>query len=391
MGDLFSGVSRLIERGFDALEVHAVSSRRDWADWFAVAADVQGNDPQWVPPLLAERRKQWSPRHPFWRHAEGQAWIARRAGRAVGAISAQLDHRQPLHEGQPLGYFGQFECVNDPTVAVALFRAAGDWLAARGCVWMRGPYDLGINQQVGLLVQGHDDPPMLMMGHAPSYYGELFNAADLAPVMRLYAYSVAPDFVAPPAMVKMLGRYQQDIVLRPLNLRRYNEELSILRSLFNAAWADNWGFVPLSDAEFAHMGRGMRPLIRAEYTTVAYYKGTAVGFLIALPNLNEVIADLGGRLLPFSWMKLLWRMQRHRFRTARVPLMGIAPTMQRSRLGAALTFAMVDEVRQALAGNGVEQVELSWILENNQGMNTILESFGADAYKHYLMFEKHLA
>jgi len=381
----------LIERLSDALEVHAVSRRKDWADWLAVAAAVQGDDPQWVPPLLAERRKQWSSRHPFWRQAEGQAWIVRRAGRAIGAISAQIDHRQALHEGRPLGYFGQFECINEPPVAAALLGAAEEWLTARGCAWMRGPYDLSINQQVGLLVHGYDVPPMLMMGHAPRYYRELFTAMGLVPVMRLYAYRLAPNFVAPTAMLRMLGRYQDDIDLRPLNLRRYNEELATLRTLFNAAWADNWGFVPLSEAEFAHMGRGMRPLIRAEYTTVAYYKGEAVGFLIALPNLNEVIADLRGRLLPFAWARLLWRMQRHQFRTARVPLMGIAPTMQRRRLGAALTFAMVDRVRQALAANGVEQVELSWILENNQGMNAILESFGADAYKHYQMFEKRLA
>jgi hypothetical protein len=374
-----------------SIEVRAVSGRRDWADWLSVASQVQRSDPNWLPPLLAERRKQWSRRHPFWAHAEGQAWIARQAGRPVGAISAQLDTRQPLQAGRPVGYFGQFECIDRPAVARALFTEVEAWLVERGCGWMRGPYDLNINQQVGLLEKGRDTPPMLMMGHAPEHYAELLAAVGLEPVMRLYAYRLAPDFTAPAAMRRMLGRYQDDITLRPLNLRRYAEELQVLRQLFNAAWAENWGFVPLSEDEFAHMGRGMRPLIRADYTNIALYKGEPVGFLIALPNLNEVIADLNGRLLPVAWIKLLWRMNRHRFNTARVPLMGIAPQLQRSRLGAALTFAMIDHVRQALAVNGVTQVELSWILETNQGMNALLESFGAEAYKHYRMFEKPLS
>jgi hypothetical protein len=373
-----------------SVEMRAVSSREDWADWMSVASRVQREDPQWVPPLLAERRKQWSPRHPFWAHAQGQAWLARQAGQPVGAISAQLDPRQPPQDGRPVGYFGQFECIDQPAVARALFNEAETWLMERGCGWMRGPYDLNINQQVGLLETGHDAPPMLMMGHAPPYYAELFAAVGLVPAMRMYAYRLEPDFAAPPAMVRMLGRYQDDIMLRPLDLRRYQDELQLLRQLFNAAWADNWGFVPLSEAEFAHMGRGMRPLVRADYTVIAHYKGKPVGFLIALPNLNEVIADLNGRLLPLAWAKLLWRMNRHRFKTARVPLMGIAPHVQRSRLGAALTFAMIDKLRQALSANGVAEVELSWILESNQGMNALLENFGAEAYKHYRMFEKPL-
>ena len=372
------------------LSVRLVQCRRDWAEWFEVAAKIQGKDPHWVPPLLAERRKQWSPKHPFWQHAIGQAWLAVRGGNAVGTISAQVDQRQRPDQFGRIGYFGQFECVNEPAVAAALLSTAEDWLRQQACGSMRGPYDLNINQQAGLLVSGDDTPPMLMMGHAPRYYAELLSAQGLGPVMRLLAYQLPPDFQAPAAMQRMMGRYRDEISLRPINLRRYRDELLLLRQLFNAAWAENWGFVPMSEAEFLHMGQGMRMLIRPHYTTIAYHRGQAVGFLIALPNLNEVIHDLRGRLLPFGGLRLLWRLHHHRFASARVPLMGIHPDLQRTRLGAALTFAMIDQVRQVLAADGVQRVELSWILENNQGMNAMLQSFQALPYKQYQMWQKAL-
>lgn len=373
------------------ISVRPVRDRRDWREFYALPERLQGSDPFWIKPLHLECKALWSPRNPWFAHAQAQAFVAYRGREAVGRISAQIDRLQPPFEGQAVGYFGQFESVDQHAVCAALLQRAADWLHERGCGYLRGPFDLGINQSCGLLVEGRDTPPMIMMGHAPAYYEALLLASELTPEMDLLAYLLPPNFEAPPAMARLLKRSAGQIVFRQLRFSDFDREIEQIRQLFNDAWAGNWGFVPITAAEFGHMGKEMRKILKPEYTCIAEVNGSPAGFIIALPNINELVADLDGRLFPLGWIKLLWRLAKQRARSARVPLMGVRQTFQRGPLGSAISFGLIERVRTALHADGIAQVEVSWILENNRGMNSMIEAMGGELYKRYRIYGKALS
>ncbi len=381
---------KVISPGQSSLLVEPVASRAAWRAFFRFPRQVYASDPHWVEPLEFERRRQWSASNPWFEHAEAQAFVLRRDQQIVGTISAQVDKLQPQEDGRKIGYFGQLESLNDPRYFRCLLDAAADWLRARGCSEMRGPYDLSINQSCGLLVEGRDTPPMVMMGHAPAWYSEQLQAAGMNPVMDLLAYLLPPDFDPPPTMRRLLDRAAGKILFRPMDFSRYEEEIDLLRMLFNDAWSNNWGFVALTEKEFRATGRELRQIIRPGYTCIAEVDGEAAGFIVALPNINELIRDLHGRLLPFGWARLLWRLKRRRATTARTPLMGVRRQFQRGPLGAAISFGMIDRVRHALSADGIQTVELSWILETNRGMNNLIEAMGGQLYKRYRMYQRRI-
>ena len=361
-------------------------SRRDWRDFLRLPREIYADDPCWVEPLRVERKALWSRRRPWFRHIEGQLFLARRGAEVLGSISAQVDRLQPCENGRTIGYFGQFECREDIDAAIGLFEQARHWLRARGCSWMRGPYDLSINQSCGLLIEGRETPPMILMGHTPTYYIELFESAGLHGEMDLLAYILRPDFDAPAPMRRLLERNRRQLTFRRLDWNRYLQEVELLRQLFNDAWSENWGFVPLTEEEFAHTGREIRRILHPDHACIAEMNGEPVGFIIALPNLNELIADLGGRLFPTGWARLLWRLKKRSVTTARVPLMGVRKRHQGGLMGAAISFGMIDAIRHALHRDGIRQVEMSWILESNQGMNSLIEAMGGRLYKRYRMY-----
>jgi len=368
------------------IALRPVRGRRDWRALLDLPARLNQDDPCWVRPLDAQLRDLWSPRNPWFAHARAQAWLAWRGSRAVGSISAQVDdlHRQTW--GEPVGYFGQLAAEDDEAVFAALLAQARQWLRQQGCEQMRGPFDLGVNQSAGLLVDGFDTPPMIMMNHAPAYYGARLESLGMRPSMDLLAYVVAPDFEAPPVMQRLVARNAARVRLRPLMTSRYRQELELLRELFNDAWAENWGFVPFTEAEFRHLGRELKPLIRPESVQIAELDGVPAGFILVLPNINELIRDLDGRLWPLGWLRLLWRLKRGHATTARAPLMGVRRHLHASPTGALLAFRLVDEARKELIRNGIRQVELSWILETNHRMRAVIESTGGKVYKRYRLY-----
>ncbi len=373
------------------VSVVPVDSRRDWQSFHAFPGRIYADDPNWVRPLLLESRALWSRKAPWFQHARAQAFLAWRGREPVGRISAQVDDLQPPKQGRKVGYFGQFECLNDPAIARRMFSEVSQWLARHGCEWARGPYDLGINQACGLLVEGRDSPPMIMMGHAPAYYQTLLEEAGFSGEMDLLAYLLPPDFDPPQAMLRLLERSAGRVRFRPMDFSDFRNEIDVLREIFNDAWSANWGFVPLTRAEFKRMGSEMRKLLKPAYTCLAEVDGQPAGFIVALPNLNELIRDLDGRLLPTGWARLLWRLARNRATSARVPLMGVRRAFQRGPLGAAISFGMIDAVRRALHGDGIRRVEVSWILETNRGMNSMIEAMGGNLYKRYRLFGRTLA
>jgi hypothetical protein len=229
-----------------------------------------------------------------------------------------------------------------------------------------------------------------MMGHALPYYASRIEQCGYHKAQDMLAFMVAPDFPAPKVMQRLLSKFMSRIRIRPLDDKHFDAELKTLRDIFNDAWADNWGFVPFTEAEFDDMGHSMKLLIATELVQVAEVDGVPAAFIAALPNVNEAIRDLNGKLLPFGLLKLLWRIKVKFPRSARVPLMGVRRQFHDTPLGPGLAFLVIDAVRKHLVSRGVQQVELSWVLEDNAGMCNIIESIGGRAYKRYRVYEREL-
>jgi len=371
-------------------QIVPVRTKKERETFIRVPFYVYKDDPNWVPPLLFDRRDQINPKHPFFRHAEMQAFVAYRDGQAVGRISAQVDHLN-AERGRPgLGYFGLLDAVDDGAVFRGLFDAAEQWLKDHKMTLAQGPMNLNINQEVGLLVDGFDTPPYFMMGHSKPYVGQRVEDAGYHPVKDLLAYLMDPDFKIPSIMSAVERRLQGRMVIRPIDRKHRDRDLKSMCSIFNDAWENNWGFVPFTDDEFLTIGHEMLLIINDDFIQIAEVDGEPAAFIVMLPNVNEAIADLNGRLLPFGWAKLLWRLKVRYPHSARVPLMGVRQKFQRTRLGPGLAFAVIHAVRNASVARGVTSVEMSWILENNTGMRNIIETIGGRISKRYRMYEKNL-
>ncbi len=373
------------------IRVQEVSGEDMLEAFIRVPWSVYVDDPNWVPPLLMERREALSAKNPFFQHAEWQAWIAYQDDLPVGRISAQIDHLYlETHDGAT-GFFGLIEAPDDPAVFAALFEAAESWLRKKGMTRVLGPFNLGINQEMGLLVDGFDTPPYVMTGHARPYYGAAIEALGYAPEQDTLAYEVTPErFAMPETMKKLLQRQAHRIRSRVFDKSKRAEDLEAMRTIFNDAWSGNWGFVPFTEAEFTAVGKELLMLVPAEFIRIAEVDGRPAAFIVMLPNVNEAIADLNGRLLPFGWAKLVWRLKVRSPKTARIALMGVRQVYQFTRLGPALAFLTIEALEQPARRVGIECVEMSWILENNHGMRNIIERVGGKISKRYRMYSKGL-
>lgn len=350
------------------------------------------HDPHFVAPLMLERREALSAKtNPFFQHAQVQLWIAQRGGVDVGRISAQIDALAPW-TADGVGHFGLIAAEDDAAVLEALFGTAEAWLRERGCTHVMGPFNLSINEETGLLIDGHDHPPMLMMGHDQPYLAPMIEARGYRKAQDLLAYlcEVRQD-VPDAARQRMQRSIPENLRVRPLDMRRYREEIGTITAIFNDAWAGNWGFAPFTDAEIDHLARSMKPILDPELVVIAEADGEAVGFGVCLPNLNEAIAGFDGKLLPLNWARLLWRLKLSGLKSARVPLMGVRRSYANRFVRSLVPFVMVDAMRGNALKKGIEQVEFSWILENNTPMRHICEAVGAIPYKTYRVYEKSLA
>ncbi|HKL46797.1 MAG TPA: N-acetyltransferase [Roseovarius sp.] len=374
----------------DRITLVEATSRQTVNDFLHLPERIYADDAAWVAPLMFEQKQRVFENKPLFAHCEVAAWVAYRDGTPVGRITAQLDQMQPEDEAGKIGYFGMLEAVDDRTVFDALFGMAQDWLRARGAASVRGPYNLSINEDLGLLVDNFDDPPFIMMGHAPRYYSERLEEQGFETVKDLLTYKVRPDFVAPDVMQKLATRASRTVKIRTLDSKNKAADFEAMRDIFNDAWSDNWGFVPFTHAEFEETAKVLSLLLPDDFIQIAEIEGRPVAFITAFPNINELIGDLRGRLLPFGWAKLLWRIKVRGARSARVALMGVRKEYQYSRLGPTLAFLVIDAVRKAMVQRNVTSVEMGWVLEDNHGMRHIIEAVGSTIYKRYRVYAKTL-
>jgi hypothetical protein len=253
-----------------------------------------------------------------------------------------------------------------------------------------GPFNLSINQECGLLVDGFDTAPSMMMGHARPYYAKRMEQCGYRREKDLLAYTIDTD-VAPSAARKMISRRSRNrIQTRTLRKKNFQEDLDIVFSIFNDSWSENWGFVPFTKKELTHLANDLKLLIQEKLVRIAYVDDEPSAFIVVLPNLNEVIRDLNGKLFPLGWLKLLWRLKVKHPQTGRIILMGVLRKHQESLLGAALAYRVIGDVQQALMDYGFKKLELSWILEDNIGIRDIIKDCGGREYKTYRIYGKEL-
>jgi hypothetical protein len=376
----------------EPVEIVPVRTGAELERFIRVPMRLMAKDPAWIAPLMFERREALSPKHnPFFEHAEVQFWLARRSGGDVGRISAQIDHLARTDPAAPAGYFGMIAAENDPEVFAALFRTAEGWLCERGRARILGPFNLSINEEVGLLIDGFETPPMFMMGHDARYAAMRIEEQGYNKAKDVFAYiSDVPKFT-PGVQARLNRPLPPGMVLRPVRMNQFDEEVRTLVDILNDAWANNWGFAPVTEAETKHLGESLKLILNPRLVWFLEIDGEAAGFGVLLPNLNDAISDLGGRLIPFGWAKLLWRLKVSGVRRGRVPLMGVKRKFARDRRGAFAPFVILDAIRREGVKAGITQAEYSWILEDNAPMRHILEDFGARIYKTYRIYGKALS
>ncbi len=378
-----------------AVEIVPVRSEADKQRFVRVPMRIaaEAKDAQWVAPLIMERMEALTPKtNPLWEHMDAQLWIARKGGKDVGRISAQIDHLAPSVPANPSGYFGMIHAEDDPEVFAALFAAAEDWLKAKGVKQALGPFNMSVNEETGLLVDGFDAPPMVMMGHDQPYVGGRIEALGYAKIKDVYAYKIATKADFPAGVRRRVDRaVPQGVTLRQLNFKNYEPEVRAMTEIMNDAWHDNWGHTEITEAETRQLAKSMRPVINEKLVWFADIDGESAGFAVTLPNVNEAIRDLDGKLLPFGWAKLLWRLKVSGVKTARVPLMGVKRKFARDFRGQLLPFLLIDKMRAEAMKAGIEEVEMSWILEDNRPMRAIIEAVGSERYKTYRIYQKQLA
>ncbi|HYZ47263.1 MAG TPA: N-acetyltransferase [Sphingomonas sp.] len=371
------------------------AGRRAFVDY---AFAHYAHDPNWVAPLKGEASGMITPGKNAWfTHAEAQLFLAKRGGKTVGRISAHIDRLaldQPPEQGfgPGTGFWG-FLDADDEAIARTLIAEAEAWLKGRGMTRALGPISSSIWEEPGLLIQGHDHPPTVMMGHQDARYQAWIEGLGYTKAKDLLTYELDIRKELPPLVQRIVtaGEKNPRINVRKVNKARFADEAEIILHILNDAWSDNWGFVPLTDPEVAEVGTKLKPIVFEDLIYIAEVEGEPVAFMITLPDLNEPLKPLNGSLLPFGWAKLLLWLRRPKARTMRVPLMGVVKRLQASRLASQLAFMMIEYSRRAaVARYGSSRGEIGWILEDNQGMVAIADTIESRVNKVYRIYQKQL-
>ncbi|MBH5323538.1 N-acetyltransferase [Aurantiacibacter sediminis] len=375
-----------------------VSGKSDLNAFIDCAYRLNANDPNWVPPLRADMVELLTPgKNPFHEHAKVQLFIARRGGEVVGRISAHIDElalAQPPEQGMGpgTGNWGLMEADSEEVMA-ALIARAEEWLREHGMTRVLAPISLSIWEEPGLLVKGHDHPPMLLMGHHNAAYQGWVEAQGYETAKRLYTYELDVREGFPELINRIVksGERSSRITVRRVDKSRFAEEAAIAIDILNDAWSKNWGFVPFTETEKAYGAKKLKPLILEGANMIAEVDGEPAAFMLAWPDINQKLKHFDGKLFPFNWAKLLWWLRNPKEAGFRVPLMGVASKYQNTRLASQLAFMMIEYIRRyAVEGHGARRGEVGWILEDNKGMVAIADAIESEINREYRIYSKSL-
>lgn len=380
------------------LKISCVTTKKDRQIFVNLPFRLYKDDPFWVPPLKGEALELITPEKNGWfSHAKAQLFLAHEDGRVVGRISAHIDTlalTMPADRGfgPGVGQWGLMEAERED-IFKALLARAEEWLRSNDINRALGPISMSIWEEPGLLVEGFDHAPTIMMGHAKPEYREWIERAGYQVEKQLLTFEldVTKDFPKIVQRIVKSGEANSRIRIREVDKSKFDEEAAIILGILNDAWKENWGFVPLTEPEIRDVGVKLKPIIYNDLVRIAELEGRPVAFMISLPDLNEATKPLKGSLFPFGWAKLLLWIRRPKARTMRVPLMGVVKDLQSSRLASQLAFMMIEYIRRAAIANyGATRGEIGWILEDNKGMRSIADTIGSSINKRYNIYGKPL-
>lgn len=365
------------------VRVVPVAGRRARRDFLSFPYRLYRGHPYWVPPLRIDQKALLDPaKHPFHLHATVQCFLALRGGETAGRIAAILDPRFSEFHQEEAGFFGFLDMVEDASVVRALIGTAVAWLREHGAEVIRGPVNPSTNYECGVLVDGFDSSPRVMMAYNFPYYGPLLEQVGLRKAKDLFAYEI-PTAEARAGRAEAL--YQRALAtgvrIRPIRLSAFQRDVESAWDVYNSAWARNWGFVPMTRAEFLWHGKELRPIIVPEMALFAELDGSLAGVALAVPDINEALKHAGGRLLPFGLFRILWH--KRNIRTCRVVLLGVRPEHRATPIAAGLYALLIREAKRL----GYQCAECSWILEDNVLMRRAIEGLGGTITKTYRIYE----
>lgn len=375
-----------------SIEIREHRPGHDLRDFIRAGRVVFKGDPAWVPPLTFDLTARLTPaKNPFFQRGEVGLFTAWRGGELVGRVSAQIDHEHLRLHQDATGFFGFFDTIDDDEVGRALLDAASEWLVRRGMKRMRGPLSLNMNEEVGVLIEGHETPPVVLMGHSRVWQDRVALAAGLEKAKDLLAWRFDVGAI-PGRATRAWEKVQElpEVRLRTVDPKKIKSELAAIMEIFNDAWKDNWGWVPATEAEVEKTGEELRMILDRDLAFIAEIDGRPVGICIALPNLNEVTRDFDGKLGPVQLAKLLFRLKVKRPKSARLMMLGIRSELRGIKKYGGLSHALYVEIAKRGQEAGYEWGELSWTLEDNAPVNLGIRSMGAKVYKKYRIYERAL-
>lgn len=366
------------------IEITRVENGPQLREFIELPYALYRNDPHWVAPLrIAQKELLDTRKHPFYANAEMQCFVARAQGRTAGRIAAILDHNFNRFQDDRAGFFGFFECIDSQAVADRLLHAAREWLRQKGVRVIRGPVNPSTNYECGLLVDGFDASPFVMMTYNPKSYPLLLEAAGLRKSKDLYAYTISALNARDEKAERVAARALKSsgITIRPINMKNFEADVRQVWEVYNSAWDRNWGFVPMTLDEFLLTGKEMKQILIPDMVLIGEVEGRAVGMALALPDINQALKHAGGRLFPFGLMKILYHQRK--IRSARVMALGVVEEFRTAGVAAGFYSTLLRNARRL----GYGDCESSWVLEDNVLMNRSLEALGAKRYKTYRIYE----
>ena len=368
--------------------VTVVSSKQEKRRFLEFPYQHYKGDEYWVPPLRIQQKELLDEKkNPFFRNAEIKMFLGESNGRPAGRIAAIIDHRYNEFHSAKTGFFGFFECEFNPSLADLLFKAAGDWLRSKGMRNLLGPSNPGMMDEIGVLVDGFSDLPAILMPYHKTYYDELLTGIGLRKEMDLYSYVVSSDTVQFDRLTRAFDLIMQrypGLSIREVDMKRFSREVKIIREIFNKAWERNWGFIPLTEAEFDHLAEGLKQVIDPALCHIVEYEGVPVGFSIPLPDYNRIFHKMNGRLFPFGLLRLLHG--RNRLTKMRTALMGVVPEHRGKGIDALLHQQLIQKGLK----KGYTVSELGWVLETNIDMVRVAERIGSTDRKVYRMYGREI-
>lgn len=368
------------------IEIKKVDTKSDLKKFIDFPHDLYFNDPNYVPELYISQKDLLSKSHPFFKHSKADLFLALKDNKIVGRIAAIRNNNYIDYTGNEIGFFGFLEFTNDKEVSQALLNHACDWVKKEGLKGIMGPENYSTNETCGTLISGFDSPPMVMMPYNQAYYPEHIEEFGMSKAIDLLAYRFSPDgFTERLKRMALLIEERlnkQNITIRKFDIKNFDEEISKIKSVYNSAWEKNWGFVPMTDEEFAHSAKDLKQIVDPDLLLIAEQDGRAIGFSLTLPNLNEILIKIKrGRLLPTGVFKIL--LGKKNIKGARIITLGIIDRYRKMGIDAYFYYKVYKEG----IGKGMNVGESSWILENNEMMNRAIVKVNGELYKKYRLYK----